>query len=738
MATLIISEKKKAAEAIADALGPKKKIKKSKYLSIYHIPSRDIFVIPLRGHILEHRNTKKYKSWTSSNPREIITNPNAIKKYPKSYGGQYIRVLKEYGKKCSRCVIGTDADVEGCNIGLFDALPFVQNVNKNINLSQLWLSSLQKKEIKRKYNNLVNPKWNWAKTGEARAIIDAIIGFSATRELTVTLKNLLSNINVKFLSIGRVQTSLLYLFYLRYKEREDFVPQPYWNIKAILDVQNSNIAAYHSRNPFRKNEENKAKIIFRKIKDAKKAHLQNIDKNKRNYYPPKPLNTSKALSLLTKKLKISAKSALNALQDLYLNKLISYPRTDSDVYKSDFDHKKYIKEFNSHSQLGSYSRNLSQNDRYIPTKGKKDAGDHPPITPIKSVELNNSKLKTNIQKKVYNIISRHYLALFGEPAIEMHQKLDLEIKTEPFHARLTCLIKKGFLEIAPFLKRKYDKFIKLDQINSIPLRKLLLLEEKTKPPPRYSDTALLRLMEKHNLGTKSTRPTIIDVLQKRKYIYQKGRSYDITELGVFLIDNLKEIWLPFLKPNFTAYVERLLADIKNNKKNMEQVIEIVKKTFLKLFDKFRQNKKKLIKKAKEFQKQHQNFTGSQKKQKNFPRTTSKCPYCNQNPMKLVTTYKKKRFLACTENKCIEKNKSYLSVPKHGRIYILKTTFCSICGFNVFKIHRRKNGKSFNYYMCPLCWNKGLEKKKSSQGFCSSCKEYKIKKEKNGIKCIKKT
>jgi hypothetical protein len=170
---------------------------------------------------------------------------------------------------------------------------------------------------------------------------------------------------------------------------------------------------------------------------------------------------------------------------------------------------------------------------------------------------------------------------------------------------------------------------------------------------------------------------------------------------------------------------------------MEQVIEIVKKTFLQLFDRFRQNKRKLREKAKHFQMQNQNYTTSPKNKRKFPRTASNCPYCNQNPMKLVTTYKKKRFLACIDDKCIEKSKSYLSVPKHGRIYILKTTFCSICGFNVFKIHRHKNGKSFNYYMCPLCWNRGL-KKNNSQGFCSNCKEYKIKKEKNGIKCIKKT
>jgi len=91
MSTLIIAEKNQAALAIAEALGPINKIKRSKYLSIYQVPSKNIYVIPLRGHLLEHKNTDKYKSWINSDPREIITNPDAIKKFPKTYAGPFIK-----------------------------------------------------------------------------------------------------------------------------------------------------------------------------------------------------------------------------------------------------------------------------------------------------------------------------------------------------------------------------------------------------------------------------------------------------------------------------------------------------------------------------------------------------------------------------------------------------------------------------------------------------------------------
>ncbi len=726
MATLIIAEKAKAAKAIAEALGPSKSIKKSKYLYIYHIPSKDIYVIPLRGHILEYKNTAAYKSWTKSNPRDIITDPKAIKKFSISYAGPYIKALKEYSKMCNRCIIATDADIEGCTIGLFDALPFVRKVKPNITVSQMWLSSLQKKEILNKFNNTIAPKFSWGETGEARAIIDAIIGFSATREITNTLKPLLEKYNIKFTSIGRVQTSLLYLIYLRDERVNNFTPELYFTIEASLVHQNGLIKALHQSNPFKKEAEVKVKKIYEKIKNEKIAQILNKSDNSVKKKPPTPLNTSKALILLTKTLKISASQAFNTMNALYLNKIISYPRTDSDVYASNFDHLQYLQKFTSNSQYGKYTSNLLKGKSIQPTRGKKDAGDHPPITPIESLEQSSKKFDNDLQKKVYDLLARHYLALFGKDATELKNVLKLSIKEEPFTARRVSLISEGFFEIAPFLKVHYDSEIKIVG-NTIPIREVSFNSKKTKPPPRYTDTTLLKLMEKNNLGTKATRPVIILLLQKRTLIYRNKRQYGTTELGHFIIENLKGVWLPFLKPSFTREIEEQLEDIKNSKKKMDEVVESVKNKFLALFDKFLKNKATTVSKIDEFKEENKEMFQSVNDSKSFPLTTSMCPICNKQPMKLIKTYKNKRFLACSDRDC----KSYLSVPKTGSITILKST-CSICTFNIFKIRKQKNNRSFNYYICPNCWTKGL-KEKTSNGFCSNCDDYEVK---NG-KCLKK-
>ncbi|MFX0007663.1 MAG: DNA topoisomerase [Candidatus Hermodarchaeota archaeon] len=714
MATLIITEKKKAAEAISNALGPATKLKITNRLETYFISSKDLYVIPLRGHLLEYRNTDAYKSWATPPPREIITNEKAIKKFQIRGSGPYVKVVKDYAKKCDHVIVSTDADIEGCNIGLFDALPFVKQVNSNIKISQLWLSSLQKSEIINKFNNLIIPKYSWGESGEARAIIDAFIGFSATREVTNTLRPLLNKFRVRFTSIGRVQTSLLYLIYLREKEILDFVPEPYFLIDADLIHSKGVFKAHHHENPFSKDQGTKAKQIYDKIKDEKIGNIIDNSKKVTKRSPPSPLNTSKALVLLTKNLKISANRAMQTMNALYLNQIISYPRTDSDVYELNFNHKEIIQKFSSHTLFKSYSIELLKQNRVIPSKGKKDMGDHPPITPLESLNTNSPKLENDLQKKVYDLLARHYLALFGEDALESKQSLKILIKDEQFNAQIVSLISPGFLEIAPFLKPKYDTEIQIVG-DKIPIKEVIFSEKETTPPPNYTDTTLLKLMEKNHLGTKSTRPVIIKLLQTRKLTERIRGHYKITELGIFLIENLMKIWLPFLKPEFTKKVEIKLEEIKEKTRLMKDVINEIRNEFLQLFDKFLVNKHKLV-----------STIDNYKIEYTIPLTTSNCPFCNSHPMKFINA-KTKRFLVCSDDNC----KQFLSLPKNGKLELLDST-CSICSFNLFRVSLKRNNKLYNYYLCPKCWNEGLNDK-SGKGFCSNCEEFKIFKG----KCIRK-
>ncbi|MBY9017129.1 MAG: hypothetical protein KGD68_15680, partial [Candidatus Lokiarchaeota archaeon] len=422
-----------------------------------------------------------------------------------------------------------------------------------------------------------------------------------------------------------------------------------------------------------------------------------------------------------------AKAVMNAMNSLYLNQIISYPRTDSDKYNSNFNHIQYLENFKPHMNYGDYTVKLFKENRLNPTTGKVNAGDHPPITPLVSLEQNSSKFENNLEKKVYDILARHYLALFGKQAKELRIKLRISIKDELFTSQIVSLTQRGFYEIAPFLKKTYQAIFEIEA-KELPVNEILLDAKETQPPPHYTDTTLLKLMEREHLGTKSTRPTIIKILTDRKLTYRIAKNrFKITDWGKFLIQELIKVWLPFLKPEFTRFVENLLEDVKEKRKTMENVVTTVKKIFLDLFDKFRNDKNSITFKFDSVKDNLKKTMQQTSKQTNFPQTTSKCPICKNQSMKLITTSQKKRFLACSDRNC----KSYLSVPKTGKITILKSTTCLKCGFNTFKILKRAKNISTVYYLCPNCWTKSL--KDGVNGFCSTCEEYKITKD----QCVKR-
>lgn len=740
--TLLISEKNKAAQTIARALGPVQK-RSVRGVPVYAVPSRDLLVVPLRGHMKGYRNVGPYEKWSQTDPRAIITDPAAIDKRLNPGMQKYQRALRDLGQQCDQCIVGTDADLEGCNIGIIDALPEVTRVNPRVKVSHLWLHTLQPADIQRAYQNLIPPKYEWAEAAEARAILDAVVGFSATREVTMSLRPLLTNAGTKVLSIGRVQTSLLYLLFLRERGIRDFTPKPYWTVSAVVEVSSAGGATgrgeatgpgettgrgeargtgkatgtfkiKHEANPFW--DEGQSKQVHARASQARRARVTSHQAKPKFKKPPAPLNTTRALLLLTKQLKVSSAVALKTMEDLYLNQLISYPRTDSDVYEAGFPHPQYLGELATHSKYGAFTQALLAKGRVTPTRGKVNAGDHSPITPVAVVEEDSPKLKSDLQRRAYDLLARHYLALFAEPAEELHGTTRFDLHGEPFRGACTALVQEGFLEILPEFRGKYVPVVSFQPGGEVPVQEVTRTAKETRPPPRFTDTSLIQLMERNRLGTKSSRPSMVEVLLKRGYVHKRGRAFHVTALGYALMESLEPIWKDFLLPNYTAGVEKDLQAIQAGKKTRQQVLATRKQEFLALFDEFRARKPQI--KAHMQQASQQIRQQAQKHGKSYPVPVA-CPKCQQpHTVQLVRTRNRKRLIKCTNPAC----DFVLFLPKKGGPYVLKSKRCALCGFPPVRITRRSKGRRWSYYICPLCWNKGLKEHIPDLGFCSKCPE----------------
>ncbi|MHA1731700.1 MAG: DNA topoisomerase [Promethearchaeota archaeon] len=715
--TILISEKNKAARTIAEALGPVL-ARRENGVPVYEVPSRDLVVVALRGHLKGYRNVGPYEKWNQRDPRDIIVDPNAIAKRVLPGQAKIRDLLNNLGRQCSACIVGTDADLEGCNIGIVDALPEVRRGNPRIKVSQLWLHTLQKGDIVRAFGHLVPPKYSWADAAETRAILDAVIGFSATREVTLTLQQLARALGTKVLSIGRVQTSLLYLLFLRERGIRNFQPKPYWTITSELDPGGAGVGLSHVDNPF--HDRKACEETHARVKDEVKGLLEDFSSARKKRHPPKPLNTTKALLLLTRHLRVTSSRALKLMEDLYLDQLVSYPRTDSDRYAPGFDHVQYLKKLANHGKYGSVASGLLRENRTRPTEGRLDAGDHSPITPVASIPLSSPKLKSPLHRGAYDLLVRHYLALFSPPATEVHGKLVVDVAGEKFQGSLSALVDPGFLAVLPELSPKYSRWVPLQAGREYLLGPVDMSEKETQPPPRFTDTTVIQLMERNGLGTKSTRPAIVEILLKRGYLGKRARAFFVTDLGYNLMENLEPIWRDFLLPNFTARVEKRLEAIKEGSEEIDQVLAEMKREFLELFDLFRANKAKFVA---NMQSTRVPVAGVGKNGRSRGSSSTKvpvkCPSCGADTLELVHTRNRKRFIKCTANGC----GFVLFFPKRGSVSLLKSKRCELCGFTPVRISTRIQGRPSSYYICPRCWNRGLREKIPDLGFCSKCPKY---------------
>jgi DNA topoisomerase-1 len=111
--------------------------------------------------------------------------------------------------------------------------------------------------------------------------------------------------------------------------------------------------------------------------------------------------------------------------------------------------------------------------------------------------------------------------------------------------------------------------------------------KKTTPPPRYSEATLLAEMERQGIGTKSTRPLMIDTLKRRAYVHIQRHIVVATERGVKFIESIEKPWGEYISPQFTARVETDMEQVAQGKKNWEELVDSERRSFTQAIDVFR-------------------------------------------------------------------------------------------------------------------------------------------------------
>lgn len=558
------------------------------------------------GHLctlLEPKDYKPYwKSWDLNNlpmlPEKFSTKVTADAGIKKQFN-----IVKGLFEKADVIINCGDAGQEGELIQRW----VINQANYTGEVKRLWISSLTEEAIKEGFANLHTSERydNLYYAGYSRAIGDWLLGLNATRLYTVKFGGY-----KQVLSVGRVQTPTLAMLVNRYKEIENFKPQPYWELQTTYRDTLFN----YEDGRFTKKED--GEILAQKVKAAD-FEIVSVSKKKGKDYAPKLFDLTGLQVYCNNKFGFSADETLKIVQKLYEMKVVTYPRVDTTFLPNDL----YPKVPGILSKLSKYSALTTALLGQKIRKTKKvfdDAKvtDHHAIIPT-GIE---TSLQFN-QQQVYDSITRRFIGVFYEDSEVSNTTVLGQAAEVPFKTTGKEILTQGWRVVFDF--RSLDSArddVHVSKEKKSTIEKSILptftkgetgphepsfLEKETKPPRNFTEASLLRametagkqvddeemreLMKENGIGRPSTRASIIETLFRRKYIERKKKLVIPTQTGIQLIDLIDNELLK--SAELTGRWEKRLKEIERGEFNAGTFIKNMKKMVDDLVYEVRSSKK---------------------------------------------------------------------------------------------------------------------------------------------------
>lgn len=580
-----IAEKPSVAREIAKILGAR--TKKDGY-----IEGNGYAVTWTYGHFCTLKEPNDYKpEWKKWNMNTLPISPDkfGIKLISSKGVKKQFGIIKSLLKKATLVINCGDAGQEGELIQRW----VLEHAKYRGKVLRLWISSLTSEAIREGFKNLKNASDydNLFEAGRSRAIGDWLLGMNATRLYTLKYGGF-----KQVLSVGRVQTPTLAMLVERYKEIENFVPQPYWVLQTIY----REVVFTAEQGKFFKKKE--GETLFQKV-EGKPFVITSFEKKKGREYPPSLFDLTGLQVFCNKRFGYSADQTLKVVQQLYEQKVVTYPRVDTTYLPNDVYPKiaGILQKMNAYSTFTQplLSKKIRKSAKVF---NDKKVTDHHAIIPT-----GMEKSLAGNQQNVYDAIARRFIAAFYPDCIVAKTTVIGEVDDVPFKATGKEILEAGWRVLYPKPKAKPQLNRQKDapkdskgkeEERILPAFKKgesgehepSLVEKVTQPPKMYTEATLLRsmetagkkveedelreLMKANGIGRPSTRANIIETLFRRKYVERKKKLLVPTETGIKLIDTIDNELLK--SAELTGKWEKNLRDIADGKYSTQQFVAEMK------------------------------------------------------------------------------------------------------------------------------------------------------------------
>ncbi|AXV37926.1 MAG: DNA topoisomerase I [Methanobacterium sp. BRmetb2] len=676
MHEVIICEKPKSSEKIASALSSNAVKKSYKRVPYYEFEEngKKTTVLAAVGHLysLAPKNSRQKKIF------DIDWKPLYEKDKSKKYVKNYIDAIIKFAKNADKFIHACDYDIEGTLIG-YNALKYACGEKSLDNAFRMKFSTLTKEDVLDAYENPIDIDLKQVDSGIARHVLDFLFGVNISKYLTDSVMKATSRYIQ--LSAGRVQTPTLSILVDREKEIKEFIPEPYWMIKADLE---GGILADHKRGKIFDKKE--ADSILKNCEN-KDALVESINLRESKKRPPVPFDLGTLQSEAYGLFGFSPKKTQQVAQNLYIEGYTSYPRTSSQKLPKSIGYDKILKKLGKNNTFKKHISKLKK--PYFPKEGKKKDEAHPAIHPTGLIP---KKLSTDSQK-IYELIVYRFISVFSADAVTETMKVDLDIGNEEFTFSRRKTAKLGWLEHYPYRKIENDVFPDIKEEDVLKVLEIICDEKETKPPARYNQASLIRELEKRGLGTKSTRANIISILYDRKYI--EGKQIEVNQLGEQLIDTMKKYCDKITSEELTRQFENELQEIIKGSIEKDTVIEEAKVEVTSILEDIENKKLKIGEELYEAYKES--------------RIVGKCK-CGNNLILINSPRTGSIFVGCSGYPDCK-----VTYPLPRGASILKTT-CEKCGLPMISFGKPRQRACLD----PDCGREGKKPSNEVVGKCPDC------------------
>lgn len=617
-----------------------------------------------------------------------------------------IKNLKDQMKKCDEVILATDPDREGEAISWHIAEVLGLDIKKT---KRLEFHEVTKSAILKALENPRTIDLNLVASQETRRIIDRIIGF----KLSTLLKS-----RIKSRSAGRVQSVTLRFIVDREREIQKFVKEEYWTIKgffanyrvdAILKgYKDANKEIKYVEKEIQVSDENvdvsKVKIRNKEEVDKILASLpdnfivQDFETKTVKTKSKPPFTTSTMQQASFAQFHFSTKKTASIAQKLYegvningeFKGLITYMRTDSE---------RLSKEFTESAKTFIETRYGSEyvGEEHLQKSKQNVQNAHEAIRPT-DLTLTPDSIKEFLSKDEYSL----YSLIYSRALASLMSARQDDVTTLTLNGNNYLFEAKSYKAKFDGYSRIYKNYETYQDDSNLPtfeigqtIKKDEIKSEQhfTKPPVRYTEGKIVKLMEEKGIGRPSTFASTISTLSERTYVEVKKGTLNPTDQGLMTVDELVKYFPPFMEANYTAQMETNLDQVVAGDASRSNLLTNFCNEFFPLYD---------------YAVKHMEKVKDEEVGRN-------CPNCGK-PL-VIKEAKYGKFIACSgfpECNYIEKKP----------LNIVENEKCPLCGSDlVYRKNRR--GQDFigcsNYPKCTYIKGSENNENETVDKECPDCK-----------------